>query len=188
MSYLVKIKGKKIDLGVLHLDDLETITGWINDLKISSLLTGTSLVYDTSKEKKFLDSLLSSDAHEIFGILSKRNELMGICGLHDIHYKNRTADLGIFIGDQTQWEKGYGKEACQLLIDYGFYFLNLYNIRLVVYAYNKRAIKLYETLGFKEIGRRRGSVIFNNEHYDTIYMDLLQKEVNNQFSKFIENK
>lgn len=97
MDYIVKVKGKKIDLGVLNLQELEKITRWINDLEISSRLTGTSIVYDTNRERKFLENMLVSSSHEIFSILSKRNELMGICGLHDIDYKNKAADLGIFI-------------------------------------------------------------------------------------------
>ena len=37
----------------------------------------------------------------------------------DIDYINQTAEIGVFIGNKTFWNKGYGVEALSLLIDYG---------------------------------------------------------------------
>ncbi len=48
----------------------------------------------------------------------------------------------------------------ELLLDYGFNALNLQNIMLEVFDYNKRAIKAYEKVGFKVIGKRRQAKFF----------------------------
>ncbi|MBQ9657541.1 MAG: GNAT family N-acetyltransferase [Clostridia bacterium] len=50
---------------------------------------------------------------------------------------NRTATLGIFIGDKEYLSKGYGTEAIRLLLDYGFNYMNLHNIKLHVTSFKK---------------------------------------------------
>ena len=58
-------------------------------------------------------------------------------------------------------------------MDFGFNYLNLNEINLDVMEFNKRAIKCYEKVGFKEYGRRRKCVYLNGKYYDKISMDIL---------------
>ena len=62
----------------------------------------------------------------------------------NINNINRTAELGVFIGDNDHLSCGYGSEAIMLILDYGFNFLNLNNIMLRVFDFNIRAIKAYK--------------------------------------------
>jgi RimJ/RimL family protein N-acetyltransferase len=84
--------------------------------------------------------------------------------------------VGIFIGNKQYWNKGFGQEALGLLTDYGFQSLNLNNIMLTVFSFNKRAIKCYEKAGFKQFGVRKESKIVNETKYDEIYMQILRKD------------
>jgi len=52
--------------------------------------------------------------------------LIGNVGLIDINHIHGSAEIGIFIGDKSYWNKGYGKEALSLLIDYSYKKLNLH--------------------------------------------------------------
>src|SRR6266849_165993 len=52
------------------------------------------------------------------------------------------------------------------VLDYGFRFLNLYNIALMTFSFNERAIRAYQKAGFKESGRRRGALLLNGQRYD----------------------
>ena len=49
--------------------------------------------------------------------------------------------------------------------------------------FNKRAIKCYEKVGFKEYGRRRKCVYLNGKYYDKISMDILKPEFKESFIK-----
>ena len=102
------------------------------------------------------------------------------CRLYNI---NRTATLGIFIGDNKERNKGYGKETIKLLLDFGFNYLNLNEINLDVMEFNKRAIKCYEKVGFKEYGRRRKCIYLNGNYYDKVSMDILKSEFKESFIK-----
>ena len=96
----------------------------------------------------------------------------------DVDLINQTAELGIFIGEQDDRNKGYGKEAIKLILDYGFNTLNLNNIMLKVYSFNEKAIKTYKKVGFKTFGVRRECRYRDGLVYDTVYMDILKKEFN----------
>ena len=64
------------------------------------------------------------------------------------------------------------------MLDYSFNNLNLNNIILKVYSFNKKAIKLYESLGFKKFGVRHKTYYFKGEFYDEIYLEVLKDEYN----------
>lgn len=186
MNYYKKIKGEKIYLSPINLEDIKKYTNWINDLQISTYLMGTSKVISEAKEEELLKELTKSDNNAVFAILTNNDQLIGNCGLHMIDHKNQKGTLGIFIGDKDYWDHGYGTEAIKLVLSYGFYFLNLYNINLEVYSFNERAISCYKKIGFKEIGRRRKSIILGGKYYDEVYMDVLRDEFDNEFKDLVE--
>jgi RimJ/RimL family protein N-acetyltransferase len=45
-----------------------------------------------------------------------------------------------------------------------------------VNGYNSRAIRAFERLGFKAVGRLRRAVMLNGKRYDQVIMDLLRDE------------
>ncbi len=47
---------------------------------------------------------------------------------------------------------------------------------LGVFAFNRAAIRCYQKVGFKEIGRRREARIIAGKAYDAILMDILEDE------------
>ena len=98
---------------------------------------------------------------------------------------NRTATLGIFIGEESGRDKGIGTETIRLILEYGFKYLNLNNIKLDVYECNPRAIACYKKCGFKEYGRRRKSEFLCGKYYDRIEMDILSEEFEGDY---IRNK
>ena len=72
--------------------------------------------------------------------------------------------------------RGYGTEAVELLLGYGFNVLNLNNIMLTVFAFNKRALRCYEKAGFRVIGKRRKARFYAGRYHDEIFMDILAQE------------
>jgi len=103
-------------------------------------------------------------------------QLIGQCALFNHNAVNRTAELGITIGDRAYWGRGYGTEAIGLLIDYGFRHHNLHRIYLNVNGNNGRAIAVYKRCGFVEEGRLRAHVWSDGQYIDLIYMGILQHE------------
>jgi RimJ/RimL family protein N-acetyltransferase len=64
----------------------------------------------------------------------------------------------------------------RLALDYAFSELNLHRVQLTVFAYNARAIALYEKLGFVREGVYREFLHRDGVRYDMYLYGLLRRE------------
>ncbi len=62
-------------------------------------------------------------------------------------------EFGIRIWDPTYWNKGFGTEALNLLVDWAFKSSPINTIIVKVVESNARAIRCYEKCGFTEYAR-----------------------------------
>lgn len=176
MKYFPKIKGDRLYLSPMNVNDAETYTRWLNDKYVVENIGGYAKVLTVQEEKEWL--IKNSNDYNFAIVLNDKDRLIGNISLMDVDLINQTAELGIFIGEQDDRNKGYGKEAIKLILDYGFNTLNLNNIMLKVYSFNEKAIKTYKKVGFKTFGVRRECRYRDGLVYDTVYMDILKKEFN----------
>lgn len=189
MNRAVKLVGKKVVLCPVEKKDLKLLQKWVNDLEVTMFTTRAPFVFTFEDEVKWLKDLKKrkNDIHLTI-VDKKKGNIIGITSLHNINSAYRTADFGIMIGDKRYWSKGYGTEATILMLDFAFNVLNLNNIMLGVYDFNKRAQRVYTKLGFKKIGERRKSKFFGRKYYDTIFMDILADEFKNSKIKEMVKK
>ena len=81
-------------------------------------------------------------------------------GLSNISKTNKNADLFIAIGEDSYRRKGFGKNAMEWLIEYGFQKLKLHKINLGVVRDNTSAISLYKSMGFIVEGTMKDDVFY----------------------------
>lgn len=182
MRYFKKLIGERIYLSPRNTEDVEKFTEWLNDFETTDYIGRSHQTVTLDGEKKYLEETIKEES--VFAIVDiKEHKLIGNIGLHQLDYVNRTATLGIFIGDKEYRSQGYGTEAIRLILDYGFNYLNLKNIKLDLMEFNQRALKCYQKCGFKECGRRRKCRFINGKYYDSIEMDILAEEFKGSYIK-----
>jgi RimJ/RimL family protein N-acetyltransferase len=84
--------------------------------------------------------------------------------------------VGIFISDRRYLGKGYGTDALNALVDFGFGELRLERIELEVYDYNLRAIRSYEKAGFRTDAVLRRARFHRGTHHDVHLMSILRDD------------
>lgn len=104
------------------------------------------------------------------------DRLIGIGALGDVQWVHRTAMLGLAIGDPAYWGRGYGSDAVQLLLRYGFEELNLYKVWLTTIAFNARAQRTFERAGFVREGAQRAMIERAGRRFDLLYYGMLRDE------------
>lgn len=182
MPHFKKLAGSQCYLSPLTHDDAEVIARWENDLAIAIPL-GDEAYTPMSLEKMSdqIDGTLRDQAY-VFGIVDLATDLLiGRCMLFAVDLVNRSAMLGILIGEKEYQNRGYGQEALRLLLDYAFNLLNLNSVMLGTFDFNKRAIAAYRKVGFRLIGRRRQARIIAGRKYDAILMDILATEFSGEY-------
>ncbi|WP_373899452.1 GNAT family N-acetyltransferase [Haloimpatiens sp. FM7315] len=185
--YFKKMVGKKCYLSTINIEDYEKYTKWVNDMEVAAGLVFASKLIDVHCEKSALERLSSSGYN--FAIVDlEKDEVIGNCGFPSLDQVNRRGEVGIFIGNKDYWGKEYGKEALNLLLDFGFSILNLHSISLKVYSFNKQAIKCYKKVGFKEAGRLRDAKFISGCSYDEVFMDILDTEYKSPYINEIIQK
>lgn len=184
MKYFKKLLGDRIYLSPISIEDAEKFTEWMNDFEVTDYTGRSGAIMSLEGERKYLQE--NSNPEATFSIITlNEDKLIGTVGLERVDHMNRTAILGIFIGDKEYLSKGYGTEAIKLLLDYGFNYMNLHSIKLNLMSFNQRALKCYKKCGFNETGRIRENKFINGRYYDTIIMDILE----NEFAEsYIRNK
>ncbi|NLV37552.1 MAG: GNAT family N-acetyltransferase [Clostridiaceae bacterium] len=174
MRYFKKLVGKNVYLSPMNIEDAETYVKWLNDLEVTDGLGSSCRVTSLEGEREWLRN--NTGQYQFSIVTLKDDVLIGNCGVNEIDQLRQCADVGLFIGEEVNRNKGYGSEALELLLDYCFDYLNLNNIMLKVFSFNERAINCYKKVGFKEIGRRRQAYYSKGKFYDVVYMDILRCE------------
>lgn len=173
--YYKKINGKNVYLSPIDVNDYQIYTKWMNDFETSRFVSQYSNLITENREKEYLEKM-SLEGHNYAIVLQEKDQLIGNVSLIDHNPVNQTAELGVFIGEEEMRHKGYGTEAIQLLLSYGFKFLNIHNVMLKVYAINENALEAYKKIGFKEFGKRHECFYYDGKLCDEIYMELLKNE------------
>lgn len=188
MQYFKKLVGDRIYLSPKGTSDeeVEKYTEWMNDFQVTDFTGKSCQITTLLKEKEYLENSAKNIEHRSFNIIElNSNKLIGTIGLEHFNWIERSAVLGIFIGDSDFRSNGYGTESINLLLEYGFKYLNLHSIRLDLLSINERAHKCYLKCGFKDTGCSREEIFLNGKYYDKLHMDILEYEFKGDF---IRNK
>jgi RimJ/RimL family protein N-acetyltransferase len=169
------LEGELVYLTPLELEDADPIMRFMNDKDVLILARSRRDAMNGENTRVMIEKL-QKDA-EGFIIAVRNDDLkIGYALIMDRDEYNREASIALVIGDKSNRGKGYGEEALKLLLKHGFVNLNLESMYLDVYEYNVAAIRLYEKLGFKYVGRRRHAKIIGDRKYDEVIMDIVAEE------------
>ncbi len=108
--------------------------------------------------------------------VQESGRLIGTCAFSQLDGDNGSALFHITIGEKDVWGHGYGTESTGLMLDHAFGALGLHRIALSVFAFNERAIRAYQKVGFTIEGRSRESIWRDGQWWDELHMSVLAAE------------
>ncbi len=173
------IYGEHLRLRGVERSDIPRFYEWLNDPEVTDGLALYLPLSMTDEEKWFEKIAQADQAEKPLAIDLKDGEgwrLIGNSGFFGIEWQNCSAEFGIFIGDKSAWNQGYGTEAVELILKHGFETLNLHRIYLRVYSTNPRARRSYEKAGFVTEGTLREAVYRHGKYADIHIMSVLRSE------------
>jgi [ribosomal protein S5]-alanine N-acetyltransferase len=168
--------GERIYLRPLEKSDAATLEEYINDPEVTRTLC-VHRPMNLERELEFVERVAKAETDVVLGIAVKTDDkIIGTTGLHRLDFKDRKAEMGISIGAKEEWNKGYGTEAVRLMVRYGFLTLNLNRIYLRAIEHNARAIRVYESVGFRKEGLLRQDCYREGRYWDMVLMSILKEK------------
>jgi RimJ/RimL family protein N-acetyltransferase len=173
------IYGERVRLRAIERQDLPRFVAWFNDPEVRRGLN-LYLPMSLKEEEGWYEGVLEKDPIERpLAIDVQEGEdwiHIGSCGIFEVDTRARSCEIGISIGSRAYWDRGLGSDALRALLSHAFETLNLNRVGLGVFESNKRAIHVYQRLGFKEEGRLRQAHFGEGRYEDVIIMSLLHEE------------
>lgn len=172
------IAGKRVILRTLEAKDIKgPYVKWFNDDQTCKYNSHHTFPYYKGDAQSYIESVNRSRKDLVLAITDKKNGLhIGNISLQKIDYISRNAELAIILGNASYRGKGFAGEAAHLLVNHGFFMLNLNRIYCGTSSENAPMKKLAESLGMKREGIRRKALYKSGRYVDMVEYGLLKSE------------
>ncbi len=166
----MKIEGNQIYLSPITYEDTKDIVRWRNKPSVREHFIYREL-FTSEIHEKWMKNEVETGKVVQFIIRDRGTEQkIGSVYLRDIDKNNRKCEFGIFIGEEDYLNKGYGREAAELITEYAFIKMNIHKIYLRLLAHNLRALHSYQKAGFVQEGISKDDVWIDGKPHDVIFM------------------
>ena len=171
------LSNKKIYLRPFELDDISNeYLNWVNDYEVREFID-IDFPVTLEKQEEYVTSILKREDIAFFAVIEKSTEkFIGTAKLGPINWIHRYTSHAIMIGDKNAWGKKYGGEIIQLLLEYGFRWLNMHKIYAGVLGPNIASIKKNERIGYKTEAILKEKRFVNGKYVDSIIMSISNDE------------
>ncbi|MFL2600062.1 MAG: GNAT family N-acetyltransferase [Flavobacteriaceae bacterium] len=166
---------KILNIRPIERDDLKLIQKWRNFKSIQPLVREyREMSMDHIIE--WYDNTILNNKFEFFIIEDKKNKPIAITGFTYIDWVNKNADLHLAIYEYEWGDLKIGSEIMQIMLAYGFKFLNLHRIYAEIYEIDIKKLKLFESFNFKTDAVLRDHFYHDGSYKNSHILSLLKSE------------
>ena len=173
MPETVFLSGDRVDLRPIEEDDLEFLQRGINDPCVWRAI-GRSRPANGRQQREFFEEVVCGDETVNLLIVADGTPV-GTVAFNSIDREARRAEIGYWIAPDHH-RQGYGTDAVERLVAYGFDQLGLHKVEARVFEFNEASRGLLESVGFEREGVHRDEVFVDGEFHDTYWYGLLAEE------------
>jgi len=132
---------------------------------------------DAEEHFQKIDNGLITNSGITWGIALKKapSELIGTVGLWQLIKEHYRAEIGYALLTD-HWNKGYMKEACKEIMQYGFDVMGIHSVEARIHPSNTASAALLESLAFTREGYFKENYFFEGRFGDTaVYSKIKEK-------------
>ena len=170
------INGKLVSLIPISLEDTDLIVRWRNNPNVQHNFVFRE-TFTNEMHINWMNNMVVTG--KVVQFIIQDNETkkkIGSVYLRDIDSIFKSAEYGIFIGEDDFRGRGVGSEAAKLIVDYAFKRMKLHRVFLRVFKNNTAAVMSYKKAGFEVEGIARDMVFLDDEYHDMIFMSMINGE------------
>ena len=170
------IAGEHVILRAFEREDAERCYRWMNDPNIVRTLKSRYPIA-FQNEIEWLDRAMHPGSDERHFAVERKDDRshVGNASIHDIDWVSRTGWFGLFIGEPSAWNRGYGSDAVHTLVRFAFEEMNLVKLRIHVFDYNERAKHVLMHHGFVEEGKLVRDFYREGSYHDIVILSIFRE-------------
>lgn len=182
------IKGKHVGLRAVEESDLPSLERWRNDAAMRRFYREYRELNMEDQRRWFHDiccgnkrfcmfAIESVDEVALGGVGVRGGELIGACGLTNIDWVIRSAELSFYIGAGGVYvDDVCAPECVTLMTRYAFEILGMNKVWAEIYEYDEAKKNLFEGMKMHLDGVLRDNAFDAGRHWDSLVYSLLASE------------
>jgi RimJ/RimL family protein N-acetyltransferase len=169
------IAGEHVILRAFEREDAERCYRWMNDPNIVRTLKARYPIA-FQNEIEWLDRAQHPDSAERHFAIERKEDRahIGNASIHDIDWVSHTGWFGLFIGEPSAWNKGFGTDAIRTLVRFAFDEMNMHKLRINVFDYNERAKHILQNAGFVQEGKLARDFYREGTYHDLVILSIFR--------------
>jgi RimJ/RimL family protein N-acetyltransferase len=169
------IAGEHVILRAFEREDAERCYRWMNDPNVVRTLKSRYPIAFQIENEWLERAMHPGNGERHFAIERKDDRThIGNASIHEIDWVSRVAAFGLFIGEPSAWNRGFGSDAIATLVRFAFEEMNLQKLHINVFDYNERAKHVLQSRGFVQEGRLRREFYREGMHHDIVILSVFR--------------
>ena len=166
--------GKTVYLRPTTPDDMINIQYWVLQSEPQVRSCFPIRIKTVSEASEDFRLATKSTDHASFTIVRKKDNIpVGRITYYNYNSLNRSAAMGILVDPQER-KNGFATQAIELLSEYLFKYRDLNKVYGETPEFNKEAVKLLKSLGFKQDGALRGEYVIDGDYHAKLVFSLMR--------------
>jgi len=157
-------------------DDLPQRVAWVNDPNTGGHMNFKGTVTLETTKKWFETVKNNSQKYHKIIVDTESGKSIGIIGLSETDFENKSTNYYIAIGDLDFRSRGISKAVIEMLFDHVFNTLKLNRIYTCIDKDNRVSIGMHARVGFLTEGVLRQHLIKNGKYIDRMMVSILAED------------
>lgn len=171
------ITGKNICLRAIEPTDLPHLLSWRNEPELRKYFREYREL-NMEQQTAWWNYTRDDSNTVVFAIVtSQYRALMGACGLTYIQWRERIAELSLYIAPPEEYiDDACAPEAFGMMLEYGFKTLGMNKLFVEAFEFNEKMIALCGKFNLKFDGTLRDNCYHDGRHWDSYIYSALARE------------
>lgn len=158
---MANLESKRLRIRALEPQDIDIIYSWENDPEVweisSTIAPYSKYLLQKYLEQAHFDIYQTKQMRLMIDLKEKENHYrsIGSIDLFEFDPFHNRIGIGILIKESADRQKGYAREALDILLDYLFRILSVHQVYCNIMADNKPSLELFKKHGFRIIGNKK---------------------------------
>lgn len=144
------LSSDRLDFRPMTEDDTDLVLKWRNSDAVRNNFLYRQEITREQHLKRYNTKVKTGEIIQFIIIDRELNKPIGSVYLRDVDPVRKSAEYGVFIGEESARGKGYGSETAGRIVKYFFEEMKYIKLYLRVLSDNTAAINSYKSAGFTE--------------------------------------